>query len=332
MKAITVFLLFLLSSLLGDLYQPTAVYLTWKRDPSTTMHLSWVTLPDRESNDIEYRKLGDTDWLQDLGSSLKMPLGMPYLIHHLELTHLLPNTDYEFRPGSDASSYYFRTLPSDSNATFSFIVGGDLYCGTGKGFTKMNSVASSLNPQFVVLGGDIAYAHEKVVSRKEKDEKLKRWVEFLKIWTNEMVTPDGRLIPFLPAIGNHDVSGHFDQNPEKSPFFYALFPFPGSQGYQVLDIADTISLIILDSGHCHAVGGEQTEWLEQTLKSRGNIPHKLAIYHVPAYPGRRDINTPLSAVVRNHWVPIFDQFGLNVAFEHHDHTYKRTHPLAIPTN
>jgi hypothetical protein len=35
----------------------------------------------------------------------------------------------------------------------------------------------------------------------------------------------------------------------------------------------------------------------------------------------------VSAKIREHWVPLFERFGLDVAFEHHDHAYKRTYPI-----
>jgi len=31
--------------------------------------------------------------------------------------------------------------------------------------------------------------------------------------------------------------------------------------------------------------------------------------------------------VREHWAPLFEQYGVRVSFENHDHTYKRTYPI-----
>lgn len=75
------------------------------------------------------------------------------------------------------------------------------------------------------------------------------------------------------------------------------------------------------------MAGEQTHWLYHALENRAQIPNKFAIYHVPAYPSIRDFNNRYSTAVRNNWVPIFEEFGLTGAFEHHDHAYKRTFPL-----
>jgi acid phosphatase type 7 len=304
-----------------------SIHLSWTECPSTSMHITWVTTKDEIGSPIQYRSDSETEWRSAHYSSQPMPLGLPYLIHHASLIDLIPATRYQFTVGENTQCHYFRTLSDNPHATYRFIVGGDLYCGEGKGFHKMNQMAASLDPQFAVLGGDLAYAHEKLPNREETFEKIHRWIDFLSIWTRDMVTSDHCLIPIIPAIGNHDVAGHQLQTPNASPFFYALFPFPGKKGYRAFDIQEFISLIVLDSGHTHPVDGEQKSWLEETLRERSTVPHKFAIYHVPAYPGRRALSTPVSRTIRTHWSPLFEQFGLSAAFEHHDHTYKRTHPI-----
>jgi hypothetical protein len=31
--------------------------------------------------------------------------------------------------------------------------------------------------------------------------------------------------------------------------------------------------------------------------------------------------------IREHWVPLFEKYGVKMAFENHDHVYKRTYPI-----
>lgn len=50
-------------------------------------------------------------------------------------------------------------------------------------------------------------------------------------------------------------------------------------------------------------------------------------YHVPAYPSHRLFDGPQSKRVRELWVPLFEQHHVDVVFENHDHTYKRTHRI-----
>ncbi len=102
---------------------------------------------------------------------------------------------------------------------------------------------------------------------------------------------------------------------------------PGKSIYNVLDFKPYLSIFILDTGHANPIAGQQTDWLKTTLEERRLIPHKLAIYHVPAYPSVRNFRNSTSLAIRSHWVPLFEQWGVQTAFENHDHAYKRTHTL-----
>ena len=332
MKRIRLFLLILFvfssSETNAELYDPVSIFLTWQRDPSTTMTIVWITDEDRTDNDVEFRNVKHSTWQKIEGHHHPMPEDLPYLIHQLELTCLDPNSNYEFRTGPDAVTYKFRTLPSDENAPIRFVVGGDIYNGSKALFKQINAAVLLHNPMFILLGGDLAYAHTKKPWKHPETTKTRMsWIRWLKAWKKQMVTTDGRLIPIIPTIGNHDVTGHFNQTPEQSPFFYAIFPFPGDQGYNVLDMGNFISIFVLDSSHTHPISGEQTTWLHNALKKRKHVPHKFALYHISAYPCYRNYKGKRPKEIRKHWVPLFERYGLATAFEHHDHAYKRTHPI-----
>ena len=156
--------------------------------------------------------------------------------------------------------------------------------------------------------------------------------DFLRTWHREMRTADGRLIPLVPAIGNHEVKGGFGKGRAEAPFFYALFDGLFTEhGYATLDVGEDLSFIMLDSGHTTDVAGEQTRWLDRVLRERADRLHVLPTYHVSAHPSlpneragpRRDIVRE----IRKHWIPLFERHGIATVFEHDDHVYKRTHPL-----
>jgi len=311
-----------------DLCAPISVYLTWQNDPLHTMTIQWITKQDQPEDLIEYQMEGKEGWMQASGTHSLMPEGHPFFIHRVELQNLLPNTGYIFRTGSQSQTFKFRTMPESLATPIRFVEGGDVYHDSLEFVIKTNSQAAAQDPHFAILGGDIAYSVD--TSEGIFPENADKWLDFLKVWKKTMVTPQGYLIPLVPAIGNHETSGGFRQTPRQATFFYALFPFPGQQGYNALDFGDYMSLIILDSNHTHPIGGRQAAWLYDTLEARLSIPYKFAVYHVPAYPSVRKFSNDLTttgALLRKHWVPIFEHFLLTTAFEHHDHAYKRTHPL-----
>lgn len=270
------------------------------------------------------------------GNHSPMPAEAPYLIHNVELTNLSPESTYFFRIAPDGAVYKFQTMPASLHGNVRFVAGGDMYHDGLETLRETNRQAAKTSPLFALVGGDIAYASKNHVPlpqwlkpwvNKLVGQKPERWLAWLAAWTHDMVTPDGRLVPILPVLGNHDICGSFGQTPAEAPFFYSLFAMPGAQGYNVLDFGNYMSIVLLDSGHTHPIGGQQARWLAETLADRQNVPHKFAIYHVPAYPSVRDTDNEYSTQIRQNWVPSFEKYHLNAAFENHDHAYKRTIPL-----
>lgn len=328
LKNFILFILFISGSLVAEEgYDPISVYLTWTKNPHSSMTINWLSPKTDTENKVFYRLLEDADQpFHELQAySKQMPEGHPFFIHRIDITSLRPNSSYLFKISQNGRIFKFRTMPENLTTPFKFVEGGDVYHGNMAIVEKMNRQAAKQDPHFAVIGGDIAYAADS--SHGIFPEEFHRWMKWLVLWKNTMVTEDGFLIPILATLGNHETSGGFGKSPTSAPFFYTLFPTPENQCYQAIDFGNYMSLILLDSGHTHPIDGKQTAWLEGALKDRAEIPYKFAVYHVPAYPSARKYHYEISRIIRAHWVPIFDDVFLTAAFEHHDHTYKRTHPL-----
>lgn len=322
-------------------YDPIAVYLTWQHNPESTMTVQWITHSDRKKDTVEFQQLDESEWHKAKGSHQALPGPYDYIVHCVELTGLEPFTNYRFRTGRDAAIYKFRTMPADASVPITFVVGGDMYHDTLELLENTNRAAAKTDPMFAMVGGDICYAGDRMGIMSESiqswadwmlgkfmTERRKRWIDWLSAWKSQMVTSDGRLIPMVPTIGNHDVNGRFNKTPKDAEYFYILFAMPGKSGYNVLDFGDYMSIFILDSDHTHPIHGKQSRWLNAALEERLHVTHKFALYHVPAYPSVRKFDYKYSARIRKYWVPLFEQYGLTAAFEHHDHDYKRTFPIS----
>ncbi len=305
---------------------PSILYLTWLHDPTTTMTVQWHSADTDSTSQISYRKVGDENWQMKEGIFAQISK-TNRRVHTVELDGLDPGSDYQFRLVGRKGEYYFRTLPTTLTKPVKFVVGGDAY-NYYSTFCKMNAKIASCDPDFVVVGGDIAYTNSRKALFKGKAWELKRWCTFLKEWKSKMVTSDGRLIPFLVVIGNHDIKA-LTMRPKSQHFlFYELFALqePG-KSYRVFDAGDYLSLFLLDTGHSYHIAGSQAEWLTKALSSRESVPYKMAAYHIGAYPSVYPYHGSTPKEIRSEWSPIFEKYHLNVAFEHHNHAYKRTFPL-----
>ncbi len=303
-------------------FQPQALFLTWQRDPTTTMTIQWIGSEDQgATRPIWFAKDGSMEWNQTISEVRPFPM-KELKVFRTELTALEPGAEYRFRVGLDSAEYRFRTMPAKANDTIQFVSGGD--SGAGGAAEQTNQVAAKQDPMFVVLGGDLAY---------ENGFSGNVFLKFLENYSTQVIDSKGRLIPLIPCIGNHEVRGGYTTNRKAAPFFYAMFDglYPET-GYTRLDCGDYMSLVLLDTNHTTAIAGEQTDWLAKTLREREDCPNVFVFYHVPSYPSVRpvDLNDEekgTGADSRKHWVPLFERFNVDAVFEHHDHAYKRTHPL-----
>ena len=291
----------------------SALYLTWYGDPTTTMAIQWHAANGEES--LYLNKTGE-EWTPVAGAHTSLN---DVLIYRVFLEGLAPDSAYRFRIGEDPTVYTFRTAPNQLDKPLRFIIGGDAF-QNAKLFLRMNETIASLDPLFCVIGGDIAYAINGTPFTLQS-RAVKRWFSFLSQWKEQMVAPDGRLIPFLLAAGNHDIGS------DNYETFFSLFAFPERQLYRAIDFGKYLSLILLDTGHFQPIEGKQTLWLDRTLANRADIPIRLAVYHEAAYPSFYPYNGETPKKIRTNWCPLFDKHKLPAAFEHHNHAFKRTYPI-----
>jgi hypothetical protein len=315
-------------------FRPATLFLTWHRDPTTTMVVQWVGVTGETADPTVYYAPAKMSLLAPFAPwPGRKPDARPYpksnfRVFRAELTALTPNTDYVFRIGKQSPMYRFRTMPAKATDVIHFISGGD--CGVNAAAAANNAQAARQDPMFAVVGGDLGYDNGRSVETS---------LAFLKSYSQAMVGRDGRLIPLVAAIGNHEVDGGYGKPRDKATFFYPLFDglYPDT-GYATLDFGDYLSMVLLDTGHTSKIDGDQANWLAKTLKAREDHPNVFVVNHVPAYPSYRNPTAaPVKAgaeakpgtgeLQRKHWVPLFDKHRVPVVLEHHDHTFKRTKPL-----
>lgn len=306
--------------------EPAGLFLTWVDNPYSSIVIDYHTLPGfSESTSISFRETGTVKWKTAKGEMFPYPHS-DRSIHRVYIKGLKPGRTYQFQVNGFDRVYNFRTVSKDKDAVVRFAIGGDTM-HRKFWMDSVNLVARSYDPDFIVWGGDLAYANG-------SPDNIEKWYQWHESIMETLIDSTGRAIPILLGIGNHEVqkkTEEFKPTDEMrlkfAPFFYSFFAFPGQPGYAAIDFGKYLSLIFLDTDHTNPIEGEQTEWLEKTLKKRKGFTHMMPVYHVPGFPSNRDFEGKTQREVRTHFVPLFEEYGVEVAFEHHDHTYKRTHPI-----
>jgi hypothetical protein len=315
----------------GRIAMPPAVYLTWQRDPTTTMTVHWYNY-ETSQNQVRYRAPGSGSWNTLNATTQPFPHTERH-IHTAEVTGLVPGAEYEFQVDGYDETFRFRTMPATLSRPVKFGVGGDVWIGPVA--DAMTAAIAAKDPDFLVIGGDHAYDDAAAGN-------FWMWYRYMESWYRNARSPDGRMIPLVVGIGNHEVLyGYGANHPDfdhtaawrdrYASYYYRTFAFPGPQNpYAVLDFGNYLSLLMTDTEHSSPVitgSDAQTQWLASTLNARRTVPHLLPVHHVPAYTSYRSFNEPISQRIRQHWVPLYENAGVQTVFEHHDHTFKRTKPL-----
>ncbi len=305
------------STLIGK--DPDILYLTWVKDPTSTIRLLWHTSDEETASKVTYRLPQEVSSQEVIGESWQVK-ETSTRVHLVDLETLEADQTYLFKIEGSEKEYRFRTMPKTLHRNVRFAVGGDAYYYWGtEVFQRMSRMIGRHDPDFYVIGGDLAYTTGKKHFLQGRRWELARWQTFLRTLQRTVKGQERRLIPFLPVVGNHDVTRNHQM-------FYELFTFPEkNKAYRFLDFGNYFRLIMLDTGHTSPIEGEQTRWLETALNYPGS--YLFPIYHIGAYPSYYPFNNKTSSLLRELWSPLFEKYNVPVAFEHHNHCFKRTHPI-----
>lgn len=314
---------------LNEPIDPETFYVTYSGNLSNSADIMYIRdIGDGAASEVYFRPEGG-QWVLANGSSEAYPFtGSGYvrrlrLIHRVKLSALTPGTVYEFRFTRAGRIYRFHT-PSTNPESVRAVFFGDTLRGTE--FINMCRAIRDESPDFAVIGGD--WAEDNGV-----EDSIERWDIWWSRWMANTVADNGRVIPMVPVIGNHEVDGYYHGTiPDSAPFFYAFFPaMREAGGYRTFDIgADFLSIVVTDTEHTNPeiTGSDnQTVWLQNTLPALINRPHLIPVQHVPGYTSRRNWNDAQFQRIRDHWYPIYESSGVRLSFDHHEHNYKRTVPI-----
>ncbi len=260
-------------------------------------------------------------------------------VHHARLSGLGPDTDYVYaavHDGAEPELGTVRTAPS-GRKPLRFTSFGDQ---ATPGDAKIGSPAAAdtataierLAPLFNLVNGDLCYAN---LTR----DRVRTWSDW---FTNN--SRSARHRPWMPAAGNHE--NELGNGPIGYGAYQTYFAVPDSgadpemRGLWYSFTAGSVRVISLsnddvayqDGGNSYVhgySGGAQKRWLADQLAAARHDPgidwlvicmHQTAI-------STTDKTNGADLGIREEWLPLFDQYHVDLVVCGHEHHYERSHPL-----
>jgi hypothetical protein len=139
------------------------------------------------------------------------------------------------------------------------------------------------------------------------------------VWDVEFFIPEKDVMSrscLFPSIGNHEgtAENYLD-------YFYLPSESSGSERYYSFDYANA-HFVIIDTYSTFSAGSTQYNWLVSDLAANQSKRWLFAVFHKPPYSSSSHGS---DLTVRNTLCPLFEQYGVDIVFNGHDHDYERSY-------
>ena len=311
---------------------PDRVMLSLTENPSNSQAISWRTSIEVETSYVEWAKASpapdfrnDSKRIEAKKEVLETEVNIAHY-HSAILEGLEANTAYAYRVGAGEqwSEWFHFTTAGQAGEPFSFLYFGDaqneiksMWSRTIRGAYKK----TGNEVDFLLHAGDL-------VNRAQNDNEWGEWF-YAGGWMYGMT-------PSLATPGNHEyyksendkrvLSGHW------KPTF--VLPLNGPEAYHesvyYVDYQG-VRIISLDSQGVFAdpeTGQQQIDWLRGVLE-QNPYPWTIVTHHHPVFSTKngRDNKEWKEALL-----PIYEEFGVDLVLQGHDHTYGRGRNVAEGSN
>ena len=341
------------------------LHLQFGADASSEMVVSWHTLqPVRNPRVVLGRLDGKLEQTVEakVTSYTDAKAGQIVYAYHTKLDGLQPDSSYLYGAMHDGAEPEFATLRTSprGRAPFTFTSFDDQGTPTlGKKYVppagvtmpnppyvmyvndNLGSPAAGdttlgverLQPLFHLFNGDLCYANI-------SEDRVRTWWDF---WDNN--SRSARKRPWMPSAGNHE--NELGNGPIGYQAYQTYFSVPESAGQsdvtrglwyaftagsvRVISIAND-DVTYQDGGNSYVRGysqGAQKAWLEKELsaaRSDHDVDWIVVCMHQVAI-STADMFNGADLGIREEWVPLFDQYGVDLVVCGHEHHYERSHPI-----
>ncbi len=318
-----------------DPYPPTStpdrIMLSWSDNPATTQSVTWRT-------DVSVKKAWAEITLAEAGPSFREEtdsvIAQTELLvtntnaahfHSVTFTNLIPDTMYVYRVGDGKrwSEWLHFETAADEEAPFSFLYFGDAQNEVKSMWSRCIRQAYSTMPNvdFLLHAGDL-------INAANNDPEWGEWF-YAGGWIYGMK-------PSIATPGNHEYQRNEWGDRTLSTHWRPTFTLPenGPEGLKetvyYTDYQNTrfISLNTQAMYESDQAVLEQQKWLEKVLRDNPN-KWTIVTHHHPIYSTKFGRNNERIRIALQ---PLYEEFGVDLVLQGHDHTYGRGHNLGFGTS
>lgn len=301
----------------GPAPEPRAVHVSWPADPATAVAFLWQTDGATRATVVQYGTDPAALTQTAVGSVSTGGSGSNEVtMHETHVCGLTPDTTYHYRVGGEGHwsvVQHFKTAPAAGRTDYdvNFVVSGDARDNTTIWGQVQSRVVMGMQPaDFQIFTGD-------AVLLGTQQGAWRQWFDGAQATMSVM--------PFVMAHGNHDVLAinylmQFAQpqaDAEEQSELYFSFDY------------GPIHFVLLNDSPRDLTGsiaGTQLTWLRADLgrarTNRSHVPWIIVAHHKPAFASSVHSNSVDTALVRNTWAPVFDEYGVDVVLNGHEHDFE----------
>ncbi|MEM7674672.1 MAG: metallophosphoesterase family protein [Myxococcota bacterium] len=290
--------------------RPSHLRIVWTSNPSREASIVWSTAVGG-SSELRIDAFAASSTSTPSAIDVACFRGQPYaagdaFVHRCVLRALQPSTRYTISVSTDGRTsppHWFVTAPTDDRS-FRLLFGGDSRSDPVQRRLMNRRIAAMVAEDPGILA--LAHGGDYVANGR----RWSHWQQWLDDW-GDAIGPTGRILPIIPARGNHEGFG---------PLFGEIFAEPGAPDYYYLTRIGSFRLFTLNTET--SLAGDQREWLAKGLEHESSARWRIAQYHRAAYPA---VKMPSEAL--RYWVPLFEEHQVDLVFESDGHALKRTVPI-----
>lgn len=279
------------------------------------MTILWETDGNRAHHVIEWGLAGGSLDRVATGVETTRVDGLHY-VHKGVLTGLAPETDYDYRVRSGSATsvvHAFRTAPL---ATTPYRIAwlADNQNGPTV-FSQHVLHMAARNPDLVVVPGDLV----------QNGNQVAQWGDYW--WDPLGISQLAQTTPVVIARGNHD---------DEHPYSYAYTAVPGNESWYAFSYGNALFVALDTEAPATGTGGEEDPlvFLNAALDSpeAQEAEFRIVFFHRPPFTNLWDPSNVLACLfgspytgeagVRDQWVPVFEQKGVDLVVSGHTHSYQ----------